>query len=154
MRTTITTVLSASAFFACPNLPAFAQEDDLIDRTPRDCITTSRINYTRVVDADTILFYMIGGTIYRNVLPQLCPGLQRRRGFTYAAPANGRLCDVDAIRPHGVNAGRPCTLGQFQPITREESRMLQRDPDVLDAIDRSVETRQVEPPPEEGDTEP
>lgn len=127
--------------------PAIAQ-DDLVDRSPVNCISTDRINYTRIIDEETVLFYMVTGRVYRNILPRACPGLDPRDGFVYSV-RGGRLCDVDAITTRGLGPGRPCTLGEFLPISREEARMLQRDPDALDAIDRSIEVEQVELPPED-----
>jgi hypothetical protein len=88
--------------------------------------------------------------VYRNILPRACPGLDSLDGFVYSV-SGGRLCDVDAITTRGLGPGRPCTLGSFLPVTREEARMLQRDPDALDAIDRSIEVKQVELPPEDGE---
>lgn len=129
-------------------VPVFAQ-DDLVDRSPVNCISTERINYTRIIDEETVLFYMVTGRVYRNILPRACPGLDELDGFVYSV-RGGRLCDVDAITTRGLGPGRPCTLGQFLPVTREEARMLQRDPDALDAIDRSIEVEQVELPPEDG----
>lgn len=139
--------LGTVSLLTCVCSSAFAQDEDLVDRTPQDCISTDRINYTRIIDESTVLFYMVTGTVYRNILPQNCVGLDRRDGFVYSV-RNGRLCDVDPITTRGLGPGRPCTLGEFLPISREEARMLQRDPDALDAIDRSVEVEQVELPPE------
>jgi hypothetical protein len=139
-----------AGLLACLNTQAaFAQGEESMDRAPQECISTGRINYTRVIDDDTILFYMISQAIYRNTLPQACTGLGLRQRFAYST-ANGKLCDVDYITV--PDSGRAsCTLGVFQRITREESRMLQRNREALDAIDRSIDIEPVELPPVEAE---
>jgi hypothetical protein len=143
--------LGMAGLLACAYSPAVAQDDDkVLDRTPQDCISTNRISYTKVVDDRTILFYMISQTVYRNDLRQVCPGLALRDRFSYST-RNGRLCDVDAVTVPYSGRAVPCTLGEFYPVTREEARALRRDPDELDAIERSIVVEQVELPPEEAD---
>ena len=142
--------LGAAGLLVSVHSPAGAQDEDLIDRTPRDCISASRISYTRVIDEATILFYMLGGAVYRNLLPQACPGLDRPAAFVYA-PRGGRLCNVDVVTVQDLGSGRPCALGAFARITREEARLLQRDPEALDAIDRSIEVEEVDPSPDAED---
>jgi hypothetical protein len=137
--------LGTAGLFACLHTPAVAQDEELIDRTPRNCISTNRISYTRVVDDWTVLFYMSGRTVYRNTLQHECRGLESRDRFAYST-RTGRLCNVDFVT---IPGGTTCTLGQFHPITREEARMIQLDPEELEAINRSVEVEQVELPPED-----
>jgi hypothetical protein len=140
-----------AGLLACLKMQAaFAQGEESLDRAPQECISTGRINYTRVIDDDTILFYMISQAIYRNTLPQACTGLGLRQRFAYST-ANGKLCDVDYITVPDSGRVVPCTLGVFQRITREEARMLQRDPEALDAIDRSIKIEPVELPPVEAE---
>ena len=64
-------------------LPLTAQDDEVIDRTPEDCVSLSRVSRTKVIDDNTILFYMRGRRIYRNILDRECPGLEREGRFTY-----------------------------------------------------------------------
>ena len=86
---------------------------------PEHCISASNIRETRVRDDSTIDFYMLGGKVYRNKLPQSCPqvGFEERFGYSVT---NNQLCSVDII--HVIQSppsipGAACGLGDFQPIT-------------------------------------
>ena len=70
-------------------------------------------------DDRTIDFYMQGGKVYRNTLPQDCPELGFEERFGYETSID-RLCNVDII--HVLHdsppiAGAACGLGTFQPIS-------------------------------------
>jgi hypothetical protein len=82
-----------------------------------DCIQTSRIRNTRVHDDYTIDFVMTGGDIYRNTLPNRCPGLGFEERFAYEANT-GQLCQVDTITvlQSGAGRGPTCGLGDFVPV--------------------------------------
>jgi hypothetical protein len=86
---------------------------------PVDCVTLSQIDHTRVRDDRTIDFYMKGGRVYRNRLPQECPNLGFEEAFTYKTSLN-QLCSVDIItvlqRGGGNMTGASCGLGSFQEI--------------------------------------
>ncbi len=86
---------------------------------PVSCIQNSSIRETRVRDDCTIDFYMLGGKVYRNKLPQSCPQLGSEERFGYETSIN-QLCNVDII--HVLYSSPPmrgasCGLGEFQPIT-------------------------------------
>lgn len=86
---------------------------------PVSCVQTSRIRETRVRDDRTIDFYMDGGRVYRNRLPQSCPDLGFEERFGYETSTD-QLCNVDII--HVLHSSPPmrgasCGLGEFQPIT-------------------------------------
>lgn len=99
------------------------------------CVQLMRLDRTEVIDGENIFFYMKGGTIYRNQLPQRCPGLDREERFSYKVTAN-RLCDLDIITVltdfgGGLRQGASCGLGRFHPVDPEEAEelieTLQRD---------------------------
>lgn len=99
------------------------------------CVDLLRVDRTKVVDDENILFYMKDGTIYRNQLPHRCPGLAREERFMYRPHAN-RLCDLDTITVltnfgGGLNQGAGCGLGRFHPVdpddVEELIEILQRD---------------------------
>lgn len=95
---------------------------------PTRCISTTRLDRTKVVDDETVLFYMRGGDIYRNRLSRSCPGLEREKRFTYRVYGN-QLCRVDTItvlesRAFGLTDGFTCALGDFQPISVAEAERL------------------------------
>lgn len=86
---------------------------------PVDCVQPSQIRETRVRDDSTIDFYMNGGKVYRNKLPNACPQLGFEERFGYETSIN-QLCSVDII--HVLMSSPPmrgasCGLGSFQPIT-------------------------------------
>ncbi|WP_293968900.1 hypothetical protein [Sphingomonas sp.] len=83
-----------------------------------DCISMP-IGESRVRDDRTIDFF-VGRKVYRNVLPQSCPGLGFEQAFTYATSIS-RLCSLDIItvlqRTGGqFMRGASCGLGTFQPV--------------------------------------
>ena len=97
--------------------PAGAQDTtDLVN-----CISLTRVDNTEIVDENTILFYMRGNEIYRNVLPHRCPGLRAGETFMYRVTTS-QLCNVDVITVldrigAGFMPGASCGLGKFQPIS-------------------------------------
>jgi hypothetical protein len=86
---------------------------------PVDCIPIRSITSSRVRDDSTIDFYMSGRKVYRNTLPNSCPGLGFEERFSYATSLS-QLCSVDIITvlraPPGIG-GPSCGLGKFQPIS-------------------------------------
>jgi hypothetical protein len=87
---------------------------------PVSCIPLSQIRETRVRNDRTIDFVMRGrARVYRNVLPNSCPGLGFEQRFSYATSLS-RLCSVDIITvlfQSPVQRGASCGLGPFQPVT-------------------------------------
>jgi len=134
-----------------------ADEDDeaFFDRTPTNCISTSRIRNTEIIDDRTILFYLRGGRIYSNVLQRDCPELEREDRFAYVA-RGGRLCSIDLIQvlPRfgvGFSIGATCALGQFHPVTSEEAELMELEPGEFSEQRGSVVMRPIELPPEDAD---
>lgn len=86
---------------------------------PVSCVQTNRIRNTEVVDDRTIDFIMNDGAIFRNTLPNSCPGLGFERAFSYATSIN-QLCNVSIItvvnQGGGPRRGASCGLGMFQPV--------------------------------------
>jgi len=70
--------------------------DDEVDRDAMNCISLPSIDHTEVIDDRTILFYERGSRVYRNYLPQECPGLEREKRFLYEVRSN-RLCATDTV---------------------------------------------------------
>jgi hypothetical protein len=114
-------------------LPAFAQDDDedVFDRTPKDCILSSSIDETDAIDDQNILFYMRDRSVYRNHLPRKCPGLERENRMSYELQGTRRLCSTDTITVleqsgfgggglGGFRDGFTCRLGEFVPLSPEE----------------------------------
>lgn len=120
LRARIAVGLAAALAASAPGMA----QDDADDAAPGetvDCVSLSRVDDTRIVDEETILFYMRGGDIYRNVLPNRCPGLNRTSTFMYRV-TTPRLCAVDVITLLENFGSRfmpaaSCGLGEFQPIS-------------------------------------
>ncbi len=85
---------------------------------PADCIQTSRIRNTVVQDDYTIDFVLTGSDVYRNTLPNRCPGLGFEERFAYEV-STGQLCQVDTItvlQSGAAGRGPTCGLGEFVPV--------------------------------------
>lgn len=131
-------------------LPAYAQ-DGVLDRTPVECISVSRIDQTEILDDNTILFYMRGDEIYRNHLPRRCPGLERNERFSYRT-STSRLCDIDTVTVleqwgARLQSGFTCALGMFHPITAEEAEELELIKKEGGRARDAIEAEPVELPP-------
>jgi hypothetical protein len=88
------------------------------------CVPLTSIRSSQVHDDRTIDFDMGGGKIYRNTLPNSCPGLGFEEGFTYETSLS-QLCSTDIIyvlQRYGseVRRGAGCGLGQFVPVELEK----------------------------------
>ena len=89
---------------------------------PVRCVNLSQIRSTKVIDNSTIDFHMTGKKIYRNSLPQSCPGLKSEDRFSYRTSIS-QLCSVDFVRVLHDQGGQliegaGCGLGKFQPVER------------------------------------
>lgn len=109
-------------------------EEDTLEEGGKKCIDTRRIRRTDIIDNQNILFYMRGGEIYRNHLPNRCPSLRRGTTFSYRSTIS-RLCDIDIItilynQGSGLSRGASCGLGKFLPITEDEVQALKGDPEI------------------------
>lgn len=133
-------------------------EVELIGGTEK-CISLTRLRSTDIVDDRNILFYMRGGDIYLNQLPNRCSGLRMSDSFSYR-PTGNRLCNVDSIRTLqdagpgglGMRSGVACGLGDFRAITEDEV-MLLTEKDAPDAEPQG-EAAEIEPLDEDASDEP
>jgi hypothetical protein len=86
---------------------------------PINCIRIAQIDETRVRNDHTIDFYMLGGKVYRNNLPNSCSQLGFEERFSYKTSTQ-ELCSSDIITVltgPGVGQGPVCGLGDFQEVT-------------------------------------
>ena len=120
-KTLILSLLGALA--ACSAPPPRATQPMVPAGDPVNCVQTNRIRGTSIVDDQTIDFRMSNGTVYRNTLPNSCPGLRAADAFSYRT-SQARLCNVDIIRvlntSGGPRTGASCGLGQFVPVKPAE----------------------------------
>jgi hypothetical protein len=106
---------------------AAAAQDDAAAKDPR-CLRLRQIEHTTIVDQRTVLFEMRGDTVYRNDLPQRCPGLVREQRFLYRVTMD-QLCNTDLITiledwGFAFTPGTSCRLGDFVEIDRQEADAL------------------------------
>ncbi len=86
-----------------------------------NCINARQIQSTDVLDNQSVLFKLSGGTYYINHLPNRCSGLKMQDGFSYEQRGSSDLCNVDVIKPVRTGAGAsygPCPLGEFEEVTK------------------------------------
>jgi len=86
---------------------------------PESCVSRAQLRETRIRDDATIDFIGNGGQVWRNTLPDGCPGLRPHSGFAYETSLN-QLCSTDIIyvleTAGGLHRGAACGLGQFVPV--------------------------------------
>jgi hypothetical protein len=97
----------------------------------RDCINLRDIERTRVADADTILFYMRDGGVFRNDLSNRCPNLASDERFMYRV-TQSRICDLDVITAvddvgFGFMPRASCGLGKFRLVEDTDAELLADD---------------------------
>jgi hypothetical protein len=83
------------------------------------CIPLRSIRQSHVRNDHVIDFEMNGGKVYRNTLPNSCPGLGFDESFAYQTSLS-QLCSSDIItvlQSPGLRRGASCGLGMFQPVT-------------------------------------
>lgn len=147
------------------SLAAASAADSLepfLDRTPESCVQLSRVRRTRIIDDETVLFFLRGQDIYQNILPNQCHGLKRSDRFMYETRA-GRLCSSDTIQvledfgPGRLIPTQVCRLGKFHPLSElEADEMIEISSQSLSRRERRqraeqapIEVEEVELPPEQ-----
>jgi len=127
--------LAAAAAQAQPTQStAQAAQAASIDRTPADCVLVNRISKQVAANSGQVVFFMRGGTYYRNDLDAACPSLsagETKLVFHYhnqGSPKLVRLCDIDALTVEHQSGRGGCGIGKFNPITAEEAAALTGQP--------------------------
>lgn len=132
-----------------------ATETIEVDTDPERCVRVRSIRRTRVIDEQTIAFFMRNGDVYINSLPRRCPQLDREQRFAYEA-RGGQLCNTDVITVLMQFAGRldpgfTCRLSEFVP-SNEETVALMIEAAESEGAAPPVTAEPVELPPEEGES--
>jgi len=109
--------LPALALLAAALVGGRASAQDPADMV--NCVSLSQVDRTEVIDDTTILFYMRGNEIYRNVLPHRCPGLRRDEAFMYRVTTS-QLCNVDVITVLSTTALPDVTCTPVEQVENDE----------------------------------
>ena len=139
--------LSTALLVACMQLPAgalLAEEsapaaaEQAAGKAGLNCIPLQRIQNTRVLDDQTILFELSGNETLVNRLPHRCPQLGFEKAFGYKTSIS-QLCSQDIIwvvthMGAGLDRGASCGLGKFEPYVAPESDEAVKDKGKLDPI--------------------
>ncbi|HEY1615810.1 MAG TPA: hypothetical protein VGF97_19215 [Rhizomicrobium sp.] len=81
------------------------------------CLWTYMIDHTTTVDANTILFHLKNGQVWRNTLQGPCRGL-KFHGFTYLTRSD-TICS-NAVPISVIETHEACSLGNFTATTPGE----------------------------------
>ena len=133
-------LLSAAAVLAvAASSTAYAAKlttDELMktyDKTDKveTCVSLQRIDQTRILDKQNILFEMINGDRYLNTLPHKCSGLTPYRAIMYKTSIN-QLCSTDIITVFEPGQPAPnsygsCGLGKFTLLKKKPDADMKKD---------------------------
>ena len=124
MRNALIMLPALLGLSACAGQPPRTPQPMVAAGEPVNCIQTNRIRSTSIVTDQMIDFRMSNGTVFRNTLPNRCPGLGTADAISYRTN-QARLCSVDVIRvlttSGGPRFGASCGLGQFVPVKPAET---------------------------------
>lgn len=104
------------------NLPEGLEEYQLTGET-KNCVRTTRIRNTDIIDDNHIVFQMRNGDAYLNRLSDGCHQLEFEGTFSYKTSI-AQLCQHEIIRvvddSNQMERGA-CGLGEFEEIVEAES---------------------------------
>ena len=81
----------------------------------QQCIDRAQIKDTKVLDDQTIVFYLYNGQSWLNKLPENCQGIYHN-GFVYNLQVD-KICNTDIIT--AIDTDIKCPLGRFEPYKEE-----------------------------------
>ncbi len=110
-----------SGLIAAPTLAGdaggAAPDEGTATGRPTQCLRISLIQKTKVVDDQTILFFMPAGKTYRATLDKPCPNLKFEDQWTYSSATNslcpGQIITVRRRRAGGM-AGASCAIKRLE----------------------------------------
>ena len=128
-------ITAAALCLAASALPSIASEPHTAaDDRSRDgqrgefCLQLIRIDSSKILDSQHMLFVMTDKRMYLNTFPLECSGLKPRDAYKFSTPMN-RLCNQDIITKltyggQGFIPGVSCSLGLFEQVTQEQVQAL------------------------------
>lgn len=116
--------VAAASMGSRPEAPRETTPAARVTGEAQSCIPIAQIQSTRIRDDSTIDFIGAGTRVWRNTLPNRCPGLRSENAFTYETSLT-QLCSTDIIYVLHNYGGSPqrgagCGLGQFVPVELEK----------------------------------
>lgn len=127
MRTHFLGLASLTVLAACVAEPPPSQRAAMAVGEQTRCVSLDRVTSRRPIGPRTLEFELSGGEIYRNDLPEVCPGLENRDSFdVLALEVHGsQLCAGDSFRAFepieartvGIHAFPRCRLGTFTRVS-------------------------------------
>ncbi len=106
---------------ATANPTADANESD---SGARDCISLQQIKRTKVIDDNTILFYMHGNITKKVTLAFKCPSLKFYQSFGYEVYSNRLCARVDSII---TRSGSHCPISDIETLQPETAETTDTD---------------------------
>ncbi len=88
------------------------------------CLSLIRIDDSKILDSQHMLFTMTDKSMFLNTLPRNCPGMSPGDAYSFRTSLN-RLCNQDIITilhpgGHYMMPGVSCGLGMFERVTPEQ----------------------------------
>ena len=123
MKKMLTLGLLGGLIAAGASTPAMAADQN--DKPLVRCIDITRMQSSKVVDNQTIILKMRGGSDYKMTLAHRCPGLKMQGTWRHDAKSLAKLCEVDTIEVPVNSAGTaldsnftPCIIESITEIPK------------------------------------
>lgn len=99
------------------------------DARPVSCLRSSAYTEVEVINPKLLLFHGRGDRMWLNRMRQACVGLRFDDALAFEM-RDSRVCDLDTVR--GIDTiggywsatGARCSLGKFDPVSREQVELL------------------------------
>jgi hypothetical protein len=131
MRTKLLAAAAVMAIGAAGGVTLAASHDDpltkaLAGRTagaPQTCVENSMLGNAQIIDNRTLLYRESGRRVWRNDLPEACPGL-RDDSRMIVEVYGSQLCQNDRFRAVDFGSHIPgpyCRFGKFVPYDKPKT---------------------------------
>jgi len=113
--------LLGAAAPAAPKQDALAAElQGRVAGKPMDCVDKARLDGPQIIDDHTLIYRESGRRVWRNDLPDACPGLRPMDTMVIEVWGN-QMCRNDHFRSYAPGSSIPgaiCRLGTFTPYDK------------------------------------
>jgi len=89
----------------------------------KNCLNTTRIRNSRVIDDNHIIFEVRGRKVYLNTLPRKCPTLGFHKAIQYTV-RGGAICKNDLFQVFDTTGirGVGCSFGAFEELNKKAGK--------------------------------